>query len=77
MIPTPFLDAQMQLDKRKALNVLVLSMTVRLFRVVPFLFKFCGALSPRFWRCVWAFRHVLHPTAECVVLGWVSLCSLV
>lgn len=31
MIPTPFLDAQNQLDKRKALNVIVLSMTVRTF----------------------------------------------
>jgi len=29
MIPTPFLDAHNQLDKRKALNVIVLSMTVR------------------------------------------------
>lgn len=29
MIPAPFLDAQMQLDKRKALNTLVLTMTVR------------------------------------------------
>lgn len=48
MIPTPLLDAQMQLDKRKALNVLVLSMTVSFF--VGFLFVLCvqvgGAESP-------------------------------
>lgn len=33
MIPTPFLDAHNQLDKRKALNVIVLSTTVRTFNV--------------------------------------------
>lgn len=48
MIPTPFLDAQMQLDKRKALNVLVLSMMVRLVRRFSFLFTVVGvAVSPR------------------------------
>lgn len=50
MIPTPFLDAQMQLDKRKALNVLVLSMMVS-SPVLRLSVQAGGAVSPRGVEC--------------------------
>lgn len=36
MIPTPFIDAHMQLDKRKSLNTVVLAMAVSFSRRWPY-----------------------------------------